>query len=236
VSPDVLAAGAAWAAWLAMPAGPHHPLVSAPAHSAVGRRDDRLARRWLWSGAAGLGSWAFISGVTGIVAGAVVCAVLWVVLGRVESPAQRARRVGIRADLPHVVGLLAAAVRGGLPPADGLALVCAALPGPASDALTALPPRILLGVDPAEVWASLEGDLAPLGRTLSRSARTGAPVAEALDRLAGELAAHARAEREDAARRVGVQAAVPLGLCLLPAFLLLGIVPVVAGLVGALTG
>ena len=99
-----------------------------------------------------------------------------------------------------------------------------------------LPPRIALGVDPAEVWRSLEADavLAPLGRTLARSARTGEPVAEALDRLGTELAARARAETEDAARQVGVRAAVPLGLCLLPSFLLLGIVPVVAGLVAEL--
>ncbi len=95
-----------------------------------------------------------------------------------------------------------------------------------------------LGVAPAEVWGSLEAEpaLAPLGRTLARSARTGEPVADALDRLGRELSARARADVEDAARRVGVQAAVPLGVCLLPAFLLVGIVPVVAGLVGALGG
>ena len=139
----------------------------------------------------------------------------------------------VRAELPHVVGLLAAAVRGGLPPADALALVCVALPGPAADSLATLPPRIALGIDPAEAWRALETDpgLAPLGRTLARSARTGEPIADALDRLGAELAARARAEAEDAARRVGVRAAVPLGLCLLPAFLLIGIVPVVAGLV-----
>ena len=33
---------------------------------------------------------------------------------------------------------------------------------------------------------------------------------------------------------VGVKAALPLGLCLLPAFVLLGIVPVVAGMLGTL--
>jgi Flp pilus assembly protein TadB len=168
----------------------------------------------------------------------VAAALVRVVLGRAESPAQRARRVRIRGELPHVVGLLAAAVRGGLPAADGLALVCRALPGPASEVLASVRPRIMLGVDPAEAWATLEGDpaVAPLGRTMSRSARTGEPVADALERLATELAERARAESEDAARRVGVQAAVPLGVCLLPAFLLLGIVPVVAGLVTDLTG
>jgi Flp pilus assembly protein TadB len=135
-----------------------------------------------------------------------------------------------------VVGLLAAAVRGGLPPADGLALVCRALPGPVADALAGLPPRIALGVPPADVWGSLAAEpaLAPLGRTLARSARTGEPVADALERLGRELADRARAEVEDSARRVGVRAAVPLGLCLLPAFLLIGIVPVVGGLLEAL--
>ena len=69
---------------------------------------------------------------------------------------------------------------------------------------------------------------------LVRAEQTGEPVAAALERLAAELAARDRGETEDRARRVGVQAAVPLGLCLLPSFLLLGIVPWVAGMVDAL--
>jgi pilus assembly protein TadC len=53
-------------------------------------------------------------------------------------------------------------------------------------------------------------------------------------RLADELAAEARMAIEDQARSVGIKAAVPLGLCLLPAFLLVGIVPVVAAAITAL--
>jgi pilus assembly protein TadC len=59
-------------------------------------------------------------------------------------------------------------------------------------------------------------------------------VAATVERLADELAASGRAEIEDRARAVGVKAAVPLGVCLLPSFLLLGIVPMVAGLVSEL--
>ena len=40
---------------------------------------------------------------------------------------------------------------------------------------------------------------------------------------------------EDAARRVGVAAAIPLGVCLLPAFMLLGVVPTVASLFASVT-
>ena len=56
----------------------------------------------------------------------------------------------------------------------------------------------------------------------------------AVGRLAEALAEAARGEVEDRARAVGVKAALPLGLCLLPAFVLLGIVPVVAGMLATL--
>jgi pilus assembly protein TadC len=65
---------------------------------------------------------------------------------------------------------------------------------------------------------------------MARAQRSGAPVVAAVERLSDELARRSRAEVEDRARAVGVRAAVPLGVCLLPAFLLLGIVPLVVGL------
>ena len=55
-----------------------------------------------------------------------------------------------------------------------------------------------------------------------------------MERLAGDLARRARADAEDRARAVGVKAALPLGLCLLPAFVLVGIVPLVAALLTSL--
>jgi hypothetical protein len=57
-----------------------------------------------------------------------------------------------------------------------------------------------------------------------------------VERLADELQADQRALVEDRARRVGVLAALPLGVCLLPAFMLLGIVPTVAAMLGTLAG
>jgi Flp pilus assembly protein TadB len=225
---------AAAAAWLAMPGGAVRvPSAHVPANSRRGER----TRPAIWALSAGIGAWAFVGGIPGVAAGGVAAVAVWVVLCRAEPPGVRRRRLRVRAELPHVVGLLASGVRSGLPPAEALRLVCTALPGPAADALSGLPGRIEMGVDPIEVWRSLEADaaLAPLGRSLARSVRTGEPVAEALERLGEELAARARAEVEDAARRVGVQAAVPLGVCLLPAFLLLGVVPVVAGLVARVT-
>jgi hypothetical protein len=48
------------------------------------------------------------------------------------------------------------------------------------------------------------------------------------------MRARARAEVEARAKTVEVRAAAPLGACFLPAFVLLGVVPLVAGLFGSL--
>jgi hypothetical protein len=55
-------------------------------------------------------------------------------------------------------------------------------------------------------------------------------------RLAEDLRRRDRADVESRARSVGVKAALPLGLCLLPAFVLVGVVPLVAGSVSVLLG
>ena len=114
--------------------------------------------------------------------------------------------------------------------------VAAALPGPAAARLLPAASRLRLGADPEKTWRTLVDDpaLAPLGRALARAQATGAPVATTVERLADDLTRNARAEVEDRARAVGVKAAVPLGICLLPAFLLLGVVPVVGGLLSNL--
>ena len=76
------------------------------------------------------------------------------------------------------------------------------------------------------------GTLAAFARAAARSAGTGA----ALARVARTECARLRAELTDAAQARAQRAAVlitgPLGLCFLPAFLVLGIAPVVIGLAG----
>jgi Flp pilus assembly protein TadB len=201
--------------------------------------DDRdWLRRWrpLWVVLAGVAAAAFLGGVPGLVGAPVAAVVTWCVIERSEPARLRRDAARSRRDLPHLVGLLADALRSGQPPDDALAVVAAALPGPAAARLAVLVPRLRLGVDPSQVWSDLAADpaLGPLGRSLARAHRTGAPVVPAVERLADELSRSARADVEDRARAVGVKAAVPLGLCLLPAFVLIGIVPVVAGLLTSL--
>ena len=131
---------------------------------------------------------------------------------------------------------MVAAFGAGVAPGPALGLVADALDGPVSVELAALHRRLDLGADPASVWAELAAhpQLAPLGRALARAHDTGASVTTAGARLARELRERSHAEVESRARSVSTRAAAPLGVCFLPAFVLLGIVPLVAGLVGSL--
>ena len=220
---------------LALPGRPRLPAVVVREEvRAVGRP---ARRRVLLSTLAGLGGWLFVGGAAAPVAGVVAAAVAWWLLGRAEPGEVRRAREEAQRDLPHLVRLLGAALRSGAAPGDAVRLVCAALPGAAASRLSGLPDRLALGVDPGQVWASLADDeaLGPLGRSLARAHETGAPVVAAVERLADELERTGRGRIEDRARAVGVKAALPLGLCLLPSFLLLGIVPLVAGLLAGLT-
>lgn len=211
---------------------PDGPARAGPASDEGWMRRHRL----LLAGCAAAVGPTVLGGGTGAVAGPVLAAVVWVLVGRSEPPAVRRRREQVRRDLPHLVGLLAVALRSGAAPAEAVTVACAALPGPAAEHLGALTSRLGLGVDPGAVWRDVAQDplLAPLGRALARAHTSGSSVVEAVEDLADALARESRADAEDLARSVGVRAAVPLGVCLLPAFVLVGIVPLAAGLMRTL--
>lgn len=165
----------------------------------------------------------------GIPAGAGLALMVWCAGARAEPPGVRRDREQVARELPGVVRLLAVALAAGAPVGTALEQVADALPGRATELLRLSRGRLDLGVPPERVWADLarQPGLEPLGRALVRAQRSGGGVADAALRLADELAREARLTVEDRARTVGIRAAVPLGACLLPAFLLVGIVPVV---------
>ena len=170
-------------------------------------------------------------GLLGACGGAVAASAVWVVLGRAEDPADVRRRELLVRDLPTGVDLLGACLDAGAATESALVTVSRALPGPVGEELLAIHHRLDVGVDPGLVWSSVaeHPQLAALGRAIGRAHETGAPVGRAVHLLAEELRARSRADVESRARSIEVKAAAPLGLCLLPAFVLLGIVPMVAG-------
>ncbi len=213
--------------WRRPPVTRHHPPVD---------RDwvQRGRRWWPWI-ALGAG-WVCWPGWGGAALGAGAALVVHRAVATAEPAAHRRQRALVRADLPLLVLFLSTALRAGAATPTAVRQAASSLPGPAADRLLLTADRLALGLPPDRVWSTLAGDpeLGALGAALARAERTGAPVAAVVERLADDLATAARAEVEDRARAVGVRAAVPLGVCLLPSFLLLGIVPLVASLVAGL--
>lgn len=203
-----------------------------PADGPAGIRRYRLAL----AVSASLAGVSFLGGVRQWVVAGVLFAVVWAAATRAEPPGPRRTREQVVRDLPHVVRLLGISLTSGASVADALDHVAAALPGPASATLTVARARLSLGAPRDQVWAELarQPGFEPLGRALARADSSGAAVADVVARLGDELAQDARLTVEDRARTVGIRAALPLGVCLLPAFLLIGIVPVVVASVDAL--
>lgn len=100
---------------------------------------------------------------------------------------------------------------------------------------------LALGADPDTAWAVPEVGVADehchaLFRLARRSAASGTALAQGVAELADEIRAAAAHAAAASAERASVLIAGPLGLCFLPAFICLGIIPTVAGLAGDVFG
>jgi len=195
-----------------------------------------------------------VAGTVGVLLGLAVAVAGPRLVGRLEPAAFRAERARLAADLPLLLDLLSSCLAGGASLQEAAHVVAAAVPGPAGERLAAVHAQLAVGSPPAVAWATLTSvaapdprwragpvtgpdtvdPLGPAARALCRAAEGGAPVATAVARLAADARAQARAQGEQRARRVGVLVVAPLGLCFLPAFVLLGVVPAVVGLAGPL--
>lgn len=238
--PALSASAAAVAAYLACrprPSAPHAPLDGA-VRSARPAGDAALLTRLrpVISGLVVLGGWTVLGGPAGLVAGVVGAGVTWHVLGRTEPPSVRLRREQLERDLPTAVDLLATTLAAGSSVESAIAAVARAVGGPVGEELATIGHRLGLGVDAATVWRAVAGhqQLGPFGRAALRAHESGASVAVAVQRLGVELRARERAGVEARAKTVEVKAAAPLGVCFLPAFVLLGVVPMVAGVFASL--
>lgn len=73
-----------------------------------------------------------------------------------------------------------------------------------------------------------------LRSTLNAAQRVGVPSGPLLLEAASDVRARALAELESDAERLGVRVLVPLGVCVLPAFIALGVLPVLFSMLGGL--
>jgi tight adherence protein B len=83
---------------------------------------------------------------------------------------------------------------------------------------------------------ALERSGAPPDAVLELSRRAGVPAAELLRSEAEELRRAARAETQRRVESLSVTLMLPLGLCVLPAFMVVGVLPLVFTIVGSTVG
>lgn len=147
----------------------------------------------------------------------------------------RLERARIVEAIPDVVDLFTVAVAAGLNVRLAVAAVASrAPPGPVAEALREVEAEVGRGgARLADVLDRLPESLGeairPLSRALVDAERYGSPLRAGLERLADD-ARRARQQRaEEAARRIPVQLLLPLVACILPAFGLLTVAPLIAG-------
>ena len=152
-----------------------------------------------------------------------------------------ARRLAARAAAaPAVLDLLGAGLLAGLNPHLAVLRVAERAPDALQEELAEAAAVLRLGATPAAALrtaAERSGldELRAAAAALEVAERWGAPPAEALAARAEALRTRARLRAEAEAGRAAVRLAFPLVLCFLPAFVLLTVVPTVAGALRSLT-
>lgn len=137
-------------------------------------------------------------------------------------------------DTALVLELLAAQLRAGLAPLAALGTLSEALN---SRALHTVCQRLQMGSSWGSAWSgSAAGTFGELRDALAPAYTGGAPSTALLLSLADAHRLSERRAAERAAGKLSVALVVPLGLCSLPAFICLGIVPIIISLLPTLTG
>ncbi|WP_311474262.1 type II secretion system F family protein [uncultured Rothia sp.] len=137
-------------------------------------------------------------------------------------------------DTALVLELLAAQLRAGLAPLAALGTLAEALN---SRALHTVCQRLQMGSSWGNAWSgSAAGTFGELRDALAPAYTGGAPSTALLLSLADAHRLSERRAAERAAGKLSVALVVPLGLCSLPAFICLGIVPILISLLPTLTG
>lgn len=140
------------------------------------------------------------------------------------------------AQLPLTAELLAACLAAGSGPGPAAEAVGRSLGGPLGQRLVRAATELRLGGEPAVVWQRFDAlpGSGGFARCMERAGTAGVPAVEAVSRLASELRAARGRSASARARRAAVLVTGPLGLCFLPAFLAVGVAPVVLGLASSL--
>ncbi|MBV9488019.1 MAG: type II secretion system F family protein [Frankiaceae bacterium] len=157
---------------------------------------------------------------------------------RLAGSIRRSRRARVPiADVPVVLDLVAGCLTAGIAVSDALDVAASVAPEPIAVRCRSTAAALRAGVPPDDAWQEWRDEpvLAGVARSAMRTAMSGAALAADLRRTASRIRARRRAALQRRVRRSSVWLVIPLGVCFLPAFVLVAVVPVVIGLVPALS-
>jgi pilus assembly protein TadC len=181
--------------------------------------------------------------------GVLVAAFIWIAwlpwrggrrrLAQVRSPARRQRCVptgpSSTIELAVILDLLSAGLCSGVGIPRALDAVGQAIGGNDGTGLRSVGAALVLGVRWDTAWDSAPDRFLRVAAALRPAWVHGAAPREALRVAGAHVIQEAHSQARSAAGRLGVQLVLPLGLCLLPAFILIGLVPVLISLGEGLT-
>lgn len=184
---------------------------------------------------AGFGVLIWVPGLLGAVVAGLVAAVLVICLGHLETHQGRRQRDRLIRELPGTLDFLAATLAAGAPLSAAVRAVAEVSPPATAELLQGVSAHIRVGATDAEAWRRLVGHpvWSEAARDLARSAENGTALGSVLTAHAQDARRMRRELAQAQARRVGVKVALPLMCCFLPAFLMIGVAPVVFNLIGA---
>lgn len=186
--------------------------------------------RILGAATALVGAIALVEGVVGVGIGIALAGLIAL------APARRAPPVVPPDEVAIVIDLVAGCLESGATLPDALDAASMTSTGALRDRCVATARSLRAGATGTEAWHGWLADpsLAGFARTAARTSQTGAAAAEDFRRTASRLRARHRARAQQRVRQASVWLVVPLGLCFLPAFVLVAVVPIVLGLFPAL--
>ena len=167
-----------------------------------------------------------------LVAGLVPAAALIgaVGLGLLEPGPARMRQRRLIMEVPQALDLLAACLAAGLPPRNATTAVVSVFDGPLAEDLGAVARAVEVGLADATAWRSLRGhpQLGEAAVDLARAVESGTRMVETLTFYARDARQRRAAAVESSAKAVGVRCVLPMMICFVPSFILMGVLPAVA--------
>lgn len=152
-----------------------------------------------------------------------------------EKRQKTKRRQELREQLPSTLELLASCLSSGAPVSQAVREVAEISPPATADLLNSYCRNLDVGRSQIQAWKSLakEPVWEPVATDISALVASGSAMSKLLLTHAKDAREACASELETAAKTLAVKSVLPLMCCFLPSFILVGVVPIIAGVISS---